>query len=197
MATEPQSITVLFDNLRQGHADAAERLWNRFFDSLVRFAREQMSGANRRVADEEDIATGVMTALCARADRGTLPEIDNRTDLWHMLLAWTRHDIIDHVRRDQRIKRGSGKVRGDSVFDRDGVRLESLLSHNASPDILLEMEEQYQRLLNRLPDPVLRTIALEKMNGTTNVELANHLGIAVRTIERKLDLIRRHWSTWT
>ncbi|XZE52256.1 ECF-type sigma factor [Planctomycetaceae bacterium SH139] len=195
MTKSPASITVCFEQLRLGDSVAAEKLWHRFFERLVVYARSQMQHANRRVSDEEDIACGVMAALCDRAEKGQLPDIDNRADLWHLLLSWTRHDIIDHVRKENRLKRGGGKVRGDSVFLAGPGTWSTLLDNSPSPSLIAEMEEQYSRLLTRLPDPILRRIAADKMRGVTNSELARELEVSKRTVERKIDLIRKYWGS--
>lgn len=195
MTKSPASITVCFEQLRSGDPAAAAELWHRFFERLVVYARSQMQDANRRVSDEEDIACGVMAALCDRAEKGQLPDIDNRTDLWHLLLSWTRHDIIDHVRKENRLKRGGGKVRGDSVFAADPAGWSTLLDNSPSPSLIAEMEEQLTRLLSRLPNPILRRIAADKMRGISNAELAQELDVSKRTIERKIDLIRKFWNS--
>ena len=43
-------------------------------------------------------------------------------------------------------------------------------------------------------DPVLRRVALLKLEGYTNPEIATELGITARTVERKLDRIRARWT---
>ncbi len=190
----PQSITILFQQLRDGDPDSAHRLWERFFQRLVTYARSEMQHANRRVSDEEDIACGVMTALCRSADLQQLPEIDNREDLWNLLLAWTRHDIVDQVRKENRLKRGGGMVRGDSVFAATPDGSADLIDSSPAPDLVAEMQEQYERLLERLPDDLLKSIAVDKMHGANNSRLAEKLSVSTRTIERKLELIRKFWS---
>ena len=54
--------------------------------------------------------------------------------------------------------------------------------------------EEYEQLLGRLTQPVLRTIAQLKLEGYANEEIGRRLGCSVRTIERKLWLIRAIWS---
>ena len=49
-------------------------------------------------------------------------------------------------------------------------------------------------LLDRLQDDILRRIAVAKMEGYSNDEIARQLGVQTRTIERKLKLIRELWS---
>lgn len=188
------SITYWFDQLQLGDANAASELWDRFFGRLVRYARGQMGAANRRVADEEDIAAGVMAALCHCADQDRLPQIENRDDLWRMLLTWTRHDITDQVRAENRLKRGGGKVRGDSVFELSHEGLDKICSEAEPADVLLELNEQCHVLLSKLETEILRTIAKKKLHGYSNEEIASLLDVSPRTIERKLNLIRSRWS---
>lgn len=191
MKQTPDSITVWFENLRQGDADAATKLWERFFDRLVSLARVEMRSANRRVSDEEDIAAGVIAALCRCADEGRLPSIDDRESLWRMLLTWTRHDIADHLRADRRLKRGGGRVRGGSAFDCARDFDDGSL---ADPALLMELNEQYHSMLNMLPNNMLRSIAELKMAGHSNNSLAKQFQVTPRTIQRKLELIREVWS---
>ena len=51
-----------------------------------------------------------------------------------------------------------------------------------------------RELLEKLDDDLLRRVALGKLEGYQNLELAHQLGIAERTVERKLQLIRRKWQ---
>ncbi len=189
----PQSITVWFEQLRRGDPNAAAKLWHRFFDRLVTYSRAKMETMNRRVSDEEDIAAGVMTALCVCADRGKLPVIENRESLWRLLLTWTRHDIADQARANRSLKRGGGHVRGDSVFG-NVTGLECVVDRVSPPEILMQMQEQCEKLLARLPDDILRTIAVRRMEGHSSCEISEELVITQRTVQRKLDMIRGYWS---
>jgi DNA-directed RNA polymerase specialized sigma24 family protein len=48
-------------------------------------------------------------------------------------------------------------------------------------------------LLQRL-EPDLQTLVLAKMEGYSNEELAQRTGRSLRTVERRLHLIRRKWE---
>ena len=39
------SVTVWIDSLKAGDADAAQKLWQRYFETLVRLARDRLRGA--------------------------------------------------------------------------------------------------------------------------------------------------------
>jgi DNA-directed RNA polymerase specialized sigma24 family protein len=57
------------------------------------------------------------------------------------------------------------------------------------------MAEECRRLLDGLGDDALREVAVARMEGYTNDEIADRLGCARRTVARRLDLIRKTWMT--
>lgn len=48
--SEPGSVTVWIDGLRRREPAAVQAVWERFFDRMVRRARDRLRGANRRAA---------------------------------------------------------------------------------------------------------------------------------------------------
>ena len=56
------------------------------------------------------------------------------------------------------------------------------------------MIEQLNSLLDQLGDDQLRQIAVWKMEGETNQEIADRLACALRTVSNKLNLIRAIFS---
>ncbi len=194
---EPKSITIWFERMRQGNPDAAAKMWDHFFGKLVEYSRRQISRSNRRVTDEEDVAAGVMSALCSCADRGKLPTIESRDDLWRILLSWARHDIADRTRANKRLKRGSGKVRGNSVFGSQANGFDQIPSASMPAETIAELSEHWDYLLQQLPNSSLREVALRRMQGYSVQEIATHLDVSPRTVERKLELIRRRWTEET
>jgi DNA-directed RNA polymerase specialized sigma24 family protein len=58
---------------------------------------------------------------------------------------------------------------------------------------LAEAADECRRLLDNLGDETLRTLAVGKLEGYTNTDLAGRLGCSLATVERKLALIRRIW----
>jgi DNA-directed RNA polymerase specialized sigma24 family protein len=194
------SVSQKIHALKSGDEEAAAELWDRYFNVLVQVARRQLGAAPRRVADEEDVALSVFDSLCRGASRGRFIELTDRDDLWKLLLKITRQKTVDHLRRAGRQKRGGGEVRGDSVFLRAGgnnkaAGFDALPGDVATPEFLALADEQYRRLLNLLADDTLRAIAAWKLEAFTNDEIADKLGISLRSVERKLGLIREAWSS--
>ena len=65
-----------------------------------------------------------------------------------------------------------------------------VIGNEPTPQFCLMITEQFDALLELLDDPELRELALGKMEGYTNQEMAERLNCSLRTIERRLRLIR-------
>jgi RNA polymerase sigma factor (sigma-70 family) len=195
---EDDPVTQWIEGLKAGDEAAVADLWGRYFDRLVQLARQRLGTTPRRVADEEDVAVSVFRCLCAGAEHGRLAEISDRGDLWRVLVTMTLRKTIDQQRRLAGKKRGSGKVRGESVFVRRGEEgspgLQQFSDGIPTPQMMVIIEEEGQRLLEALDDETLKQVALWKLEGFTNDEIAGKLGLTTRSVERKLQRIREKWS---
>ncbi|MDP6448121.1 MAG: ECF-type sigma factor [Pirellulaceae bacterium] len=191
---EAEPVTLWIAALKEGSDEAAAQIWQRFFDRLTQVARRKL-GSARRVADEEDVALSVFDTLCRGAEQGRFTQLRDRDDLWRLLVRITAQKSVDQLRRAGRQKRGGGDVRGHSVFGgRDSAGFEDVLARDPSPDFLAALDEHHQRLFDALADDTLRQIAQLRMAGDSNEEIADALGVSLRTVERKLGLIRTRWS---
>jgi len=72
--------------------------------------------------------------------------------------------------------------------------VERLLDPNPPPDLEVVAKEEIERLLDRLKNAKLRSIAIWKWEGYTVDEIAAMLDCTPRTIARKLCLIRTIWA---
>jgi DNA-directed RNA polymerase specialized sigma24 family protein len=105
----------------------------------------------------------------------------------------------DLLRREGAAKRGGGRVKDEAALARrdptaEGSPLDNLAGKALPPDILRELDEEYRRLLNTLADDQLRAIALLKMDGCKEKEIAAELGISVATVHRRVERIHRKWE---
>jgi DNA-directed RNA polymerase specialized sigma24 family protein len=193
------SVTEWIDRLKSGDRQAAAPLWNRFFRRLCGLIDHKLSGGARRVADEEDIVVSVFETVFRRAEEGRFPQLQDRHDLWQLLVKIADRKRINQMRLLSRQKRGGGHVRGESVFERqssDGLPagIDGLADDEPTPDFAAEVAEALRRLLDQLGDDELRTIARRKLEGCTNEEIAAATGRSLPTIERRLRLIRDTWE---
>lgn len=175
-----------------------EAAWERYYKQLVKFARGRLGVIPRRDADEEDVALSAMKSFYRGLSEGRLPRLSGPDDLWKLLLTITARKASKRVRYHQAKRRGDGKVRGESVFDRNGVNgglgLEDLIAADLSPSEAAQVIGQCQEMLDALGEESLIRVATMKLEGYTNEEIANELSCAVRTVERKLFRIRLKWE---
>jgi DNA-directed RNA polymerase specialized sigma24 family protein len=190
------SVSMLLDGLKAGNDRDIRRLWDRYFERLVRLAGSRLPGHARRAFDEEDIALSAFQSFCARVEKGQFPRMDDRDDLWRVLSTITTRKAVDTVRHQTRQKRGGGRVLGESAVAGDGEAdgLARFLSREPTPEDAARFADQYERLLGRLEEPTLKTIALRRLEGYSSEEIAAALGTSARTVDRKLGLIRAIWQ---
>jgi DNA-directed RNA polymerase specialized sigma24 family protein len=205
------SVTRWISQLKNGDRDAAQRLWEAYFHRLVSLARKRLLGTARCVADEEDVALDALASFFRGAERGQFPKLQDRDDLWRLLFVLTVRKAIDLARREARQpgaaaagkkpRQGCGEIRpgNDLLWDRTlGDQAERnvalVLSTAPTPEFAALVADECRRLLDLLGDESLRAVALGKMEGETNAELAARLGCVVSTVERKLGRIRELWN---
>lgn len=109
------------------------------------------------------------------------------------------------LKHEGRQKRGAGlkplpldgeRIVRSSPPRRKGVAGEGavILDKEPTPQIAAQLAEECQRLLNLLNKEDLREVAVWKMEGYTNEEIAAKRSCALRTVERKLKTIRALWQ---
>jgi DNA-directed RNA polymerase specialized sigma24 family protein len=194
------SVTRWLDLLKSGNPDAALPLWERYFHRLVLRARAALRDAPRRAADEEDIALSAFDSFCRGAQEGRFPHLDDRADLWHILLLLTARKAGRYIRDEQAARRGGGKVWTETELGpaetEDGAGpLAEVIGPEPSPELAAELAEEARRRLERLGDDELRWIAVWQLEGYTLEEIATRMGRSIRTVARKLQVIRDLWQT--
>ena len=196
-SSEPLSTGQWLARLADGDEEAATRLWREYYEKLVMLARKKLAASKRRVADEEDLALSVIENLCRGAEKRQFPKLDDRDDLWKLLFTIMDRKAQRYVATERRHKRGGGQVRGDSVLadGSDSPRgwHDVAVAREPSPAEATQVAESVERLLAALPDDELKQVAVLKMEGFTNEQIAEKLHCSPRTVKRRLQMIRTSW----
>jgi hypothetical protein len=108
MSSEP-SVTYWIRRAQAGDPAAAQRIWERYFQRLVGLARKKLQGAIRRAADEEDVVLSAFDSFYRAAERGRFPQLNDRHDLWQLLVLVTERKAIDLIHHERRARRGGGR----------------------------------------------------------------------------------------
>lgn len=189
------SVTFWLRQLREGKSTAAQQLWEGYFRRLVGLARGKLQGRTRAAADEEDVALSAFASFCRGAERGVFPRLEDRGDLWQVLVLLTARKAARLHRRESAQKRGGGDVLHASMIGTgEGTVLEEVIGSEPTPEFAAELADEYAHLLSQFgDDEELRRIANWKLEGYSNAEIARQLGVVERTVERRLNLIRKRW----
>ena len=145
------------------------------------------------------MALSAFDSFCRGAEHGRFPRLDDRTDLWQLLVVIADRKAVDLVHHERRARRGGGKVLGEGALAGPGSSaadspLGQIAGAEPTPEFAAQVAEECRRLLDRLGDAELRSVALWKMEGYTVEEIAARLGCVPRTVDRRLRLIRDLWQ---
>jgi DNA-directed RNA polymerase specialized sigma24 family protein len=196
MSANAGSVSTCLELLKQGNEAAAARLFDRLFRRLAGLARVKLLPLCRQAAaDHEDVARSAFNDFwqAVRSDR--YPDLHGSDDPWRVLATFVVHKAETLIDHEMAQKRGGGAVRGESVFEptpgQSGERrgLDQLAARDDDPALLAEFEELLDRFKGRL-DEQLREIAGLKLDGHSNEEIAQIVGISLAGVGRKLKVIR-------
>ncbi len=190
-----EPVSVWIEGLQQGDESSARKLWEHFVQRLYEAARKKLNRRVARTYDEQDAAQSAFHALCAGVSAGRYPDLNDRTSLWRLLLTITSNKISNRHRYEKREQRDIRRTATDSVFITTSHR--SVIGSLPAREPTLEYSAEFVDLCGQLVEglgPELQEIARLKIEGYTDVEIAEHLGCSDRTIRRRVELIRRNWQ---
>lgn len=200
--TAGPDIADLLRRVEMGEGEATTQLWEQCFPRLLRYCRTKLPDRMRRVLDEEDVALSAFKSFCIGAEKGAFGDIEGRDELWKLLFTIAGRKAHGYVRHQSRQKRGGGQVGGESVFqssdnptNTNGIN--QIADPNSTPVSFDQFSHDCEVLLDRLDDDLLQTIAILRMEGYSVEEIAERSGCAQRSVERKLNLIRKIWRAET
>jgi DNA-directed RNA polymerase specialized sigma24 family protein len=151
------------------------------------------------------VAQSAFNSFFRGVHKRRFPELNDRRDLWKLLVVITARKAAARRRYEGRKKRFARRVRVESLdtvtddhtyIDRCFVT-DQVESREPNPEFAVEVAEQCGQLFDRLNDLVLQRVALAKMEGYTLDEIASQIGVTRRTVQRKLDRIASIWSEAT
>jgi RNA polymerase sigma-70 factor, ECF subfamily len=174
--------------------EAARIIWERFAPRLRVLVRRHLDGRILRREDEQDILQSMFASFYQGQSTGKAAPA-SRQELWRLLVRITMCKVVNTANRHMAIRRDVRKERSDrpGSGDDDGRTdwmLDHIDRHQSSPDERVAVVEEVERLLQLLPQD-LRQIVLWRLEGFTNAEISQMIGKTVRSVELKLQLIRK------
>jgi DNA-directed RNA polymerase specialized sigma24 family protein len=199
--TPGESVTQWIEQLiKGGDREAVQRLFERYYERLVREVQRWLKrGPARPAADEEDVAQVAFASFCRRAEEGRFPRLYDRNDLWQLLVVIAFRKTCNQIKHEVARQPCNGRVVHVSALASDeGAVFAEAISREPGPEMAAQTAEECRRLLAELGSDELRQVARWKLEGYTNEEIAPMMaggeGRAVSTVERKLLEIRLRWE---
>lgn len=196
---ENGSVTQWVNALKQGKAEYAQHILDRYMSRLIQVAYRRLGKSRRRVADEEDVVSIAFTKFLERVDQGGFSKLDDRQDLWQILFTLTDRKAVDLIRHETAtIRGGEDIVVGETAFDQKGEEpnsspgISSLPGDEPTPEYTAILIEEFEARLGTLNDEQ-QVIAIDKMNGMSNKEISQNRSLSLRTVERRLQETRKLW----
>jgi DNA-directed RNA polymerase specialized sigma24 family protein len=195
-----ESVTQWIDRLIKGGDRACiERLWERYFEKLVRQTHGWLRHTSLQAADAEDIALNAFYSVCRRAEQGRFPRLFDRNDLWQILVVVAFRKTCNQIKHEIARQPPNGHVIPLSALAGDeGALFAEMISREPSPEMVAQSAEEYRRLLAKLGSEKLRQVALWKLEGYTNEEIGPRMcggaGRSPATVERTLLEVRLRWE---
>ncbi|MEM7313963.1 MAG: ECF-type sigma factor, partial [Planctomycetota bacterium] len=145
-------MTHLIGLMKQGDDRALTELWQRYVHRLIGVARRQLSTYSSTLIDEEDILISVFDRLFKATQKNQFAKLENRDDLWQILVMLTERKVIDHQRRELAQKRGGDKIQPFSDLKLSIREFEELAENGPDPERAALFNESLAQALNRLGD---------------------------------------------
>ena len=191
------SVSGWIAKMRQGDPAAIGQLVARYFQRIAQFAESKLRRGIRVTDDGEDIAISVLHTITRNSAKGRFPDLQDRDDLWFLMIVIAQHAVIDKKRTELRRERQAAPVHTmTDLLELYNVDLEDFLGNDNSASKLLEIIDCWDELLKKLPDDRNREVAKLKMQGYSNREIAEILGMVPRTVDRKIRLIAQRWQSY-
>ena len=171
----------LLRRIQGGDRDAFDAIFRSYYAPLVGVVAAML----RQRAIAEEVVQDVMLELWRRRET-----IDVSDSLRAYLFQSARNRALNHVRREQVERRGEPHAKGETASA--PAALTQLVAE--------ELDVAIQRAIAALPAPSREVFELSRTVGLTYAEIAQRLGISVKTVEarmgRALRALREDLAPW-
>jgi hypothetical protein len=186
------SVSHWLKELKTGDSLAVEAIWHRYYQRVVELASRKMKVNPDRAVDGEDIAQLAMHRFCTNATLGCYPNLDDREQLWDLLVVFTLNRIRKHLRACNRLKRSGLHTQ---VFEFSQLEVLKDLQTPEAPTIMADMVNAWlERLDQEDPSGQLKQIAIWSMDGISGSDIARILKKRKSFVLHQIRLIRLLWE---
>lgn len=178
----------LIQAVREGNPQAADVLFDRYVERLIRLVRTKISAKLARRFDAEDVVQSVYRSFFTKLREGRF-ELSESGDLWRLLAAISINKVLFRARHHNQKKRDVSQE--ESVGDGSsvcGVPF-SAVQQEPTPEQAAMLTEELDRELADYT-PLQREIVQLRLQGHTVEEIADTVKRTRRTVQRTLEKFR-------
>ena len=175
--------------LRDGDSEAQHHIYEKYARRIERVATRILDTLPLKEVASEDVAIKVLKSLFLRIEDGRLEAPQNRQHLWGLLRSMAKnksHEVRRHELADKRSYKRVELVPQNDAEDRAQNGIERVADKAAKA---LDETEKFADCLETLNDE-LRQVALYRMAGYSNDEIAQFMNCGKRTVERRIHKLR-------
>lgn len=160
---DENNLTIL---LQQGDKDAYKQLFVKYYSPLCEYASQYISDD-----DSEELVQELMLFLWETRENLVI-----ETSLKSYLFISTKHRCLNAIRKNQYHERIHTQI------------YEKIKDQFEDPDYYFvnELTENIQKAIENLPETYRETFAMSRFGEKTNVQIAEKLGISVKTVEYRI-----------
>ncbi|MBC5634592.1 RNA polymerase sigma-70 factor [Parabacteroides hominis] len=152
--------------LQQGDKNAYKQLFIKYYSPLCEYASQYISDD-----DSEELVQELMLFLWETRENLVI-----ETSLKSYLFISTKHRCLNAIRKNQYHERIHSQI------------YEKIKDQFEDPDYYFvnELTENIQKAIENLPETYRETFTLSRFGEKTNVQIAEKLGISVKTVEYRI-----------
>ena len=152
--------------LQQGDRNANKQLFIKYYSPLCEYASQYISDD-----DSEELVQELMLFLWETRENLVI-----ETSLKSYLFISTKHRCLNAIRKNQYHERIHNQI------------YEKIKDQFEDPDYYFvnELTENIQKAIENLPETYRETFAMSRFGEKTNVQIAEKLGISVKTVEYRI-----------
>ncbi|MEM1134431.1 MAG: RNA polymerase sigma-70 factor [Bacteroidota bacterium] len=167
---------LLFNLIRDGDVSAFEKLFNAYYPLLCIYAKKKVGDLD----EARDIVQDVFVKVYHDRDKLAID-----TSIKAYLYKAVHNASLNRIKQIKIHKYHHEYIKNQTPFSEDQDTM-----------IKAELEEKIWQIIQSLPDKCRRIFEMNRFEGKKNKEIAENLGISIRTVEtqisKALKILRKH-----
>ena len=171
--TDLSSVTeeqLLLRQLREGDIGSYETLFHRYYPTFFAFARGMLKDAGAA----EDIIQNVFMKIWIHREA-----LDETMSIKNYIYVLSKREVFNYLR---------AKYNTHVVLTEDMMTLEQ---SSSTDEPTTDYREAVQSVIDTMPPKRRSVFCLSRFKSLTNQEIADKLGISIRTVEKHIELALR------